>query len=133
MPSEPVPSLLLRPPGRPPYAVTLDQLTALVRAARVLRMGRLADKLTRAANAIADLEVATEHDVDGIIKRTEELHTKRKDVMLRKTMQLDNHMTDLVEFGKDLDVFDGKNEASGAGGSSSGNAYTGTTPEPPKT
>lgn len=95
-------------------------------------MGRLADKLARATNAIADLETATERDVDKIIERTKELHGKREDVMLRKTMHLDGHMSDLVEFGKDLDVFDGKNEPSGAGGSSSGNAYAGTTADTSK-
>lgn len=126
MPSEPALSFLVKPPDCAPYTVTLDRLTALVRAARVLRMGRLADKLARATDAITDLETATERDVDRIIERTKELHAKREDVMLRKTMQLDGHMADLTEFGKDLETFDGKNERSGAGGISSGNAYDGT-------
>lgn len=90
-------------------------------------MGRLADKLAKATDAIADVETATERDVDRLIARTKELHAKREDVMLRKTMHLDEHMSDLAEFGKDLDAFDGKNEPSGAGGSSSGNAYDSTT------
>lgn len=91
-------------------------------------MGRLSDKLARASDAIAGLETATERDVDRLIDRTKELHAKREDVMLRKTLALDEHMSDLVEFGKDLDTFDGKNEHSGAGGSSSEQRtpYTGT-------
>lgn len=129
MPSEPAPLFVLRPPGRVPYSLTLDQLTAHVRAARVLRMGRLADKLTRAANAVTDLETATERDVDKIIERTQELQTKRENVMLRKQMQLDEHMSDLVEFGKDLETFDGKNDRSAVGETSNGSAYEGTSPK----
>lgn len=95
-------------------------------------MGRLSDKLKRAQSAIDDLDDATERDVDRIIDRTKELHAKREDVMTRKQINLDERMTDLTEFGKDLDAFDGKNEPSGAGGSSSGSAYEGTTLKTPK-
>lgn len=92
-------------------------------------MGRLADKLAKASDAIANFEVAVEKDVDAVIERAAKLDAKRGDVMLRKQQQLDMHMTDLAEFGKDLDAFDGKNDHSGDG--TNGNAYTGTSP--PKT
>lgn len=126
MPSEPAPHVVLRPPGRAPYTVTLDRLTAQVRAARILRMGRLADKLAKANDAIANFEVAVEKDVDAVIERAAMLDAKRGDVMLRKQQRLDMHMTDLTEFGKDLDAFDGKNDHSGDG--TNGNAYAGTSP-----
>lgn len=132
MPPNPVPFVVLRPPGREPYTLSLDTLTAHVRAARTLKMGRLSDKLARARDAIDALDLATERDVDKIITRTEELHAKREIVMTRKHVSLDERMTDLTEFGQDLDDF-GKNDRSGAGGSSSGSAYDGTNPKTPKT
>lgn len=128
MPSEPAPLFVLRPPDRAPYTATLDRLTALVRAARVLRMGRLADKLAKASDAIAGVEIAVEKDVDALIERTKLVHAKREAVFLQKQTSLDQHMTDLAEFSKDLEEF-GKNDRSGAGGISSGNPYAGTTPK----
>lgn len=126
MPSEPALRVVLRPLGCAPYTLTLDRLTAHVRASRMLRMGRLAAALERATNAITDVETATERDVDRLVERTKELHAKRENVMLRKQMQLDAQMTDLAEFERDLETFDGKNDHSGVG-ENSGSAYTGTT------
>ncbi len=88
-------------------------------------MGRLADKLAKASDAIAGVEIAVEKDVDALIERTKEVHKKREAVFLKKHMALDGQVTDLAEFEKDLDAF-GKNDHSGAGGNS-GNAYAGTT------
>lgn len=88
-------------------------------------MGRLADKLARATDAIASVEIAVERDVDALIERTKEVHKKRETVFLRKHMGLDEQVSDLAGFDTDLDAF-GKNDRSGAGGSSSGNAYMGT-------
>lgn len=90
-------------------------------------MGRLADKLNRANNAIASVEIAVEQDVDALIKRTQEVHAKRESVFFEKQVRLDGHMGDLAEFGKDLDDF-GKNDR-GAAGENSGSAYTGTNPK----
>lgn len=128
MPSEPAPLfVLVRPPGRAPYALTLNQLTAHVRAARVLRMGRLADKLAKANDAIAGVEIAVEQDVDALIERTKLVHAKREAAFMKKHVALDGQVSDLAEFEKDLDAFDGKNDHSGAGGSSSeGDAYAST-------
>lgn len=75
-------------------------------------MGRLSDKLNRANDAVASFELAVEQDIDKVVDRTKALHAKREDVMLRKLQHLDGHMTDLHEFGKDLDAFDGKNDRS---------------------
>lgn len=122
MPSKPAPSVVIRPPGAPPYRLTLEQLTAHVRAARVLRMGRLAAKFAKANDAIAGLEIAVEKDVDKIIERTQEVHAKRETVTLRKLQYLDGHMVDLSEFERDIDDF-GKNEF---GVANDGDAYKGT-------
>lgn len=117
MPSEPA----------SPFLPALERLTARLRAFRMLRrMGRLADKLAKASDAVAGLEMAVEKDVDALIERTKTVHAKREAVFLQKQTNLDQHMTDLAEFSRDLDDF-GKNDRSGAGGSSSGNAYEGTT------
>jgi len=122
MPSNPVPRFIIRPPGASPYVLTLEQLTAHVRAARVLRMGRLADKLARASNAIATLEIAVEKDVDKIVQRAAEVDAKRENVTHRHLANLDSHMTDLSEFERDLEDF-GKNVPAGLNG---GDAYAGT-------
>jgi hypothetical protein len=89
-------------------------------------MGRLADKLAKASDAIAGVESAVEKDVEKLIERTEEIHKKRETVFLKKQMHLDQHVTDLAEFEKDLEDF-GKNDRSGAGENFS-NAYRGTSP-----
>ena len=98
-------------------------------------MGRLADKLARASDAVAGVEIAVERDVDALINRTEEVHKKRETVFLRKHMGLDAMVTDLAGFDAELDNF-GKNDRSGAGGTSSensgqksGSAYDGTNPD----
>lgn len=91
-------------------------------------MGRLADVLARANDAVAGVEAAVERDVDLLIERTKEVHKRRETVFLQKHTGLDQHMTDLAEFSKDLEDF-GKNDHSGAGGSSSeSGAYKGTSP-----
>lgn len=127
MPSDPVPNhlqIVIRPPGREPYAIGLEQLTAHVRAYRVLRMGRLAATLAKANDAIASVEVAADHHVEKIIERTKEVRKKLEAVALNKHMRLDGQMSDLIEFDKDLDA-DLKNDR-GDGGANTGNAYTGT-------
>lgn len=121
-------SIVIRPPGSAPYTLTLDQLCAHVRAARTLKMGRLADKLAKASDAIAGLETAVERDVDKLIERTEEVHKRRENAFMRKHAALDGHVSDLTEFEKDLEAFDGKNDHSNDG-ESNGNAYVGTNPK----
>lgn len=127
MPSKPVLSFVLRPPGRPPYVVTLDRLTAHVRAARTLRMGRLADTLKKAADARVGLETAVETDVARYVDRVAEVHKRRESVFMAKHGELDLAVSDLAEFERELDDF-GKNDHSGAGGS----AYAGTTADTSK-
>jgi hypothetical protein len=118
MPSEPAPSVTFLVP----YPVTLERLTALVRAARVLRMGRLSKILARATDAQVGLEMAVERDVQKYVERVQEVHSIRERTFLDKHFELDGHVTDLSEFKEDLEAF-GKNEHSG---SKDGDAYTGT-------
>jgi hypothetical protein len=112
--------------------LTIDQLTAHLRAYRTLRMGRLADTLKRAADAKAGLETAVEQDVAKYVERVDQVHRRREDVFMKKHGELDLDVTDLAEFERDLEDF-AKNDHSGAGGSSGGgsdepNAYKGTNP-----
>lgn len=90
-------------------------------------MGRLASILARAADASASLEMAVDQDVSKYIDRVQQVHKRREDVFLRKHSELDAAVTDLAEFEHELEDF-GKNDHSGAGGSSSGSAYDGTNP-----
>jgi hypothetical protein len=99
-------TVTIRPPGRPSYTISLDRLTETVTAARSLKlMARLSNILKRGTDAIAGLETAVEKDVDKLIARTNEVHDKREKVFLRKHMNLDAHVTDLVEFDRELDAF----------------------------
>lgn len=122
MPSRPVPNqleIVIRPPGRAPYVLGLNTLTAHVRAYRTLRMGRLRAKIDQARNAKLALETAIERDMDALIARTAEVDKKRQDVVLRQHMDFDSHVTDLGELDRDLDLL--KNDVP-----SDGSAYHGT-------
>lgn len=123
MPSSPVPCVVLRPPGAPPYVVTLERLTALVRASRVLRMGRLAGILAKASEARAGLETVVEKNVAGYIERVNSAHVRVDAVFMQKHVELDGHVSDLAEFERDIEAF-GKNDQSHVG--ENGSAYVGT-------
>lgn len=88
-------------------------------------MGRLADTLKKAANARAGLETAVEQDVTKYIARVNQIHQRREDLFMKQHSALDVDVSDLAEMEKDLEDF-GKNDRSGAGGSSG--AYRGTSP-----
>jgi len=136
MPSRPVPNQLrvvIRPPNGPPYVVGLEQLTAHVRACRVLRMGRLSKILDRAKNAEAALEMAVEQDVQKYVERVQQIDRKREDTFLAKHSALDGHVSDLTEFADDLEDWrkndrssGGANTGTNTGSGSDGNAYHGT-------
>lgn len=91
-------------------------------------MGRLADRLAKANDAMAGVEIAVEKDVDALIERTKLVHKTRETVFMKKHMNLDGNMSDLAEFNKDLEDF-GKNDRS-SDGENSGDAYVGTHPKP---
>lgn len=129
MPSEPAPLFVtIRPPGRAPFrALTLDDLTAIVRTIRTRKiMGRLADTLRKATDAKSELELAVELDVVRYIDRVKQVHKRREDVFMKKHGDLDLDVTDLSDFETDLEEF-AKNDRSDAG-ESSGDAYVGTNP-----
>lgn len=85
-------------------------------------MGRLANTLAKASDAIAGLERAVEADVDKIVTRAQEVHKVRERVTANHLTNLDGHMTDLSEFERDIEDF-GKNVP---GVASDGDAYKGT-------
>lgn len=124
MPSEPALKVLIQPPGRKPYVVTLEQLTALVRAARVLRMGRLSKTLDIARNARDSLEAEVEKDVGRYVDRVETIRKRKDEIFMKQHEALDVDVSDLTVLEKDLEDF-GKNDRAGASG---GNAYAGTAP-----
>lgn len=91
-------------------------------------MGRLADKLAKANDALQSIETAVERDVDKLIERTKVVHKRREDAFMKKHADLDRQMGDIAEFEKDLEAFDGKNDFSDDGSRSEGSAYGGTSP-----
>lgn len=123
MPSEPAPLVVIRPPGREPYAMTLDRLTAHVRAARMLRMGRLASSLNVALEAKAGLETEVQADVAKYVERVDQIRKRKDEIFMKQHAALDVDVSDLAEMEKDLEDF-GKNDKSGDGV----NAYAGTAP-----
>ena len=78
-------------------------------------MGRMSKLFDQASNAVADLELHTEKSVTDFVARVQKAKDRTDGVMLKKHQHIDNHMTDLAEFEKDLTEFDGKNEHSDAG------------------
>lgn len=90
-------------------------------------MGRLANKLVRARNAMDELEHAVGQDVDKFVERVGHVHRRREDLFMRQHAALDADVSDLAEMEKDLEDF-GKNDRSGDG-ETSGSAYVGTAPK----
>lgn len=78
-------------------------------------MGRLADKLKRANDAMDRFHVDTERAVDALVDRVDMAGKRRDAAFMRKHEAFDGHMTDIAEFEKDLEAFDGKNDLGGAG------------------
>ena len=121
----------IRPPGGEPYDMTLDRLTAHVRAARKLKtMGRLADTLKHAKDAKLGLETTVEAHVMKYVDRVHDIERRTEDVFMKKHEGLDVDMGDLAEYDQDLEDF-AKNDRSGDGatsGNSTGDAYVGTNP-----
>ena len=124
-------SVTIRPPGGEPYVVTLDRLTAHVRAARKLKtMGRLADTLKLATNAKLGLETAVESHVMKYIDRVNDIQKRGEHIFQAKHEALDVDMGDLAEYDQDLEDF-AKNDRSNDGatsGNNTGDAYVGTNP-----
>lgn len=118
MPSEPALKVVLRPPGREPYVMSLERLT------QVVRMGRLSQSIAKALDAKAGLETAVEQDVSKYVERVGQIAKRKDEIFMKQHAALDLDVTDLAELEKDLEDF-GKNDKAGA---SDGNAYAGTSP-----
>jgi len=67
-------------------------------------MGRLADKLNKARDAVLNVEIRAEKDVDAIIARAANVDKKRQDVVMKVHERMDSHMTDLAELEKDFEA-----------------------------
>lgn len=117
MPSEPALKVVLRPPGRAPYVVSLERLT------QVVIMGRLSGALARALDAKATLELEVERDATKYVDRVNQIRERKDEIFMKQHRALDVDVSDLAELEKDLEDF-GKNDRSGDGA----NAYTGTAP-----
>lgn len=108
-------SIIIRPPGRAPYALPLDRLTQHVRAARTLHhMGRLSKHFDRANAAMDRVETETAKDVDKLVERTEHYHKRRAQVFQSKHEGLDAQIGELAEFERDQEDF-AKNDHGDAG------------------
>lgn len=118
MPSEPALKVVLRPPGREPYEMSLERLT------KVVRMGRLSKSLDIARNARDGLEAEVERDVGKYVQRVAQISARKDEIFMKQHAALDVDVSDLAELEKDLEEF-GKNDHSGE---SDGNAYVGTAP-----
>lgn len=119
MPSEPALWVVIRPPGREPYSLSLERLT------RVLTMGRLAGALNKALDAKAGLETEVEQDVAKYVDRVGQIRKRKDEIFMKQHAALDVDVSDLAEMEKDLEDF-GKNDKAGA--SDGTNAYAGTSP-----
>src|SRR4051812_48871374 len=123
MPSDPALKVIIRPPGREPYEMSLERLT------KVVRMGRLSKSLDIARNARDGLEADVEKDVVKYVERVDQIRKRKDEIFMKQHAALDVDVSDLSELEKDLEDF-GKNDKAGAsdGDKVSANAYTGTAP-----
>lgn len=112
--------VVIRPPGRAPYRISLERLTQAV------TMGRLSRAIGQALDAKAGLETAVENDVATYVGRVQQAHKRREQVFQKQHEALDVDISDLAELERDLEEF-GKNDRSTVGGS----AYNGTAPLKP--
>lgn len=104
MPSEPGPDVIIRPPGREPYRVTLARLTEHVRAARGLRHMAFLDKMQRAGNVVVDLETAAERRADALLARGAELAKKADKAFTVHEQRADQTYDALDRFEHAIDV-----------------------------
>lgn len=118
MPSDPALKVVLRPPGREPYEMSLERLT------QVIIMGRLANALKPATEARDGLEQEVIQDVAKYVDRVNHIRKRKDEIMMKQHGALDVDMSDLTELEQDLEEF-GKNDKAGE---SDGNAYVGTAP-----
>lgn len=94
--------ITVRPPGREPYAVTIDQLTALVRAARNLRMSALTEKLKTAGAVSKTQREATMAMADRLIAKGEEVAKLRDATETAHMADMTTQMADLQELADEL-------------------------------
>jgi len=126
MPSTPGPLVVIRPPGREPYTVTLASLTDHIRAARELRRMKFMDKMKQAGNVAADLEAYAERKADALIARGAELQAKTDKAFAAHDDRMAQNYDALDRFEHAIDVLG--NGAPEDGSSVSDTPYKGTAP-----
>lgn len=101
--------LLIRPPGRAPYAVTLDRLTALVRAAREIRMAISRDDLKKKrlqAMGVVGAQMAASADMfDRVVAAGEKVTTARTAAETAQMAAIDDQVADLNEMAEEFAEF----------------------------
>lgn len=101
--------LLIRPPGRAPYTVTLDRLTALVRAARELRMGITRDDLKKKrlqAMGVVGAQMDASADMfDRVIAAGQKVATARTAAETAQMGAIDAQVADLNEMAEEMAEF----------------------------
>lgn len=127
--------LLIRPPGRAPYTVTLDRLTALVRAARELRMGITRDDLKKKrlqAMGVVGAQMAASADMfDRVIAAGEKVATARTAAETAQMAAIDDQVADLNEMADEMAEF-GQAAANPPKGAASGSTPSGAIAAPAK-
>lgn len=101
--------LLIRPPGRAPYTVTLDRLTALVRAAREIRMAISRDDLKKKrlqAMGVVGAQMAASADMfDRVIAAGEKVTVARTAAETAQMGAIDAQVADLNEMAEEMAEF----------------------------
>lgn len=102
-------SVVIRPPGAVPYRLTIDQLTARVRAARVLRMATTRDELKalrlKAMGVVGAQTQATADMYNRVIAAGEDVQRARENAEAAHMGVLSAQVADLREMADELEGF----------------------------
>lgn len=134
MPSRPAPLFVIRPPGRAPYTVTLDRLTALVRAARELRMPITRDDLKKkrlqAMGVVGAQMDASAAMFDRLIAAGDKVTTARTAAETAQMGAIDAQVADLNEMAEEFADMGNGTGTTGAASSTTAVAPGATTATP---
>lgn len=124
-PPKPV-SVVIRPPGRAPYTVTLDRLTAHVRAARELRMAINRDELKKkrlaAMGVVGSQMDASAAMYDEVVAYGAKVEQARHEARTAHLNALDVEISDLKQMAEDMSEFAQAAPPTSQAGTASGGA-----------
>lgn len=102
--------MTIRPPGREPYEMTLDQLTAHVRAARILKQMTTRDELKKkrlqAMGVVGSQMDASSAMYDRVIEHGAKVDEARQAAEVAHMGALDEQIADLTEMADDMSEFE---------------------------